>query len=277
VVTPRLILVLGDQLTPGLSALAAGDPARDLVVMAEVAGEASYVPHHPKKIAFLFAAMRKFAAELREAGWRLAYTRLDDPDNAGSIAGELLRRARLAALIPPKRIHTVRYHGVFSPASLLRPHILPRFEPPKPAACDPPLCPTDSAPPHAAAIALAALVAAGVSTNLTSPVTSEDDTSEPSTSTVEHVVPLSLIGTPLDESELIPIRSRRLDWATLLRRVYRLDVLKCPRCEGRLEVIAAISDPDVVRRILDHLGLPVTPPQCKPARGPPEDLPLFDH
>jgi hypothetical protein len=143
--------------------------------------------------------------------------------------------------------------------------------------CDPPLCPTDSAPPHAAAIALAALVAAGVSTNLTSPVTSEDDTSEPSTSTVEHVVPLSLIGTPLDESELIPIRSRRLDWATLLRRVYRLDVLKCPRCEGRLEVIAAISDPDVVRRILDHLGLPVTPPQCKPARGPPEDLPLFDH
>jgi hypothetical protein len=162
VVTPRLILVLGDQLTPGLSALAAGDPARDLVVMAEVAGEASYVPHHPKKIAFLFAAMRKFAAELREAGWRLAYTRLDDPDNAGSIAGELLRRARLAALIPPKRIHTVRYHGVFSPASLLRPHILPRFEPPKPAACDPPLCPTDSAPPHAAAIALAALVAAGV-------------------------------------------------------------------------------------------------------------------
>jgi hypothetical protein len=73
-----------------------------------------------------------------------------------------------------------------------------------------------------------------------------------------------------------PLRLR-LDWATLLRRVYRLDVLKCPRCEGRLEVIAAISDPDVVRRILDHLGLPVTPPQCKPARGPPEDLPVFDH
>jgi deoxyribodipyrimidine photolyase-related protein len=93
VVKPQLILILGDQLTPGLSALAAGDPARDVVVMAEVAGEASYVPHHPKKIAFLFAAMRKFAAELREAGWRVAYSRLDGPDNAGSIPGELLRRA----------------------------------------------------------------------------------------------------------------------------------------------------------------------------------------
>jgi hypothetical protein len=185
---------------------------------------------------------------------------------------------RLAALIPPKRIHTVRYHGVFSPASLLRPHVLPRFERPKPAApCDPPPCPTDdSAPPHAATIALAAL-AAGVSTNLTSPVTSEDHTSEPSTSTVEHVVPLSLIGTPLDESDLMPIRPRRLDWASLLQRVYDVDVLKCPRCDGRLEVIAAISDPDTLRRILDHLGLPSTPPECKPARGPPEDLHLFDN
>ncbi len=89
----RLILVLGDQLTPTLSALAAGDRDRDTVVMAEVADEAAYVPHHPKKIAFLFTAMRKFAAHLRDLGWRVAYTRLDDPDNAGSIPGELLRRA----------------------------------------------------------------------------------------------------------------------------------------------------------------------------------------
>jgi deoxyribodipyrimidine photolyase-related protein len=92
-VTPRLVLVLGDQLSPGLPALAGADRARDVVVMAEVAEEAGYVPHHPKKIAFLFAAMRKFAAALRAGGWRVAYTRLDDPANAGSIPGELLRRA----------------------------------------------------------------------------------------------------------------------------------------------------------------------------------------
>jgi len=69
----RLILVLGDQLSDGLSALQAGDKARDVVVMAEVASEAGYVRHHPKKIAFLFAAMRKFAARLREHGWQVAY------------------------------------------------------------------------------------------------------------------------------------------------------------------------------------------------------------
>jgi deoxyribodipyrimidine photolyase-related protein len=93
-VVSRLILVLGDQLTPSLSALAKGDRDRDTVVMAEVADEAAYVPHHPKKIAFLFTAMRKFAAHLRDLGWRVAYTTLDDPDNAGSIPGELLRRAK---------------------------------------------------------------------------------------------------------------------------------------------------------------------------------------
>ena len=89
----RLVLVLGDQLSEGSAALRAADPDRDVVVMAEVADEASYVPHHPKKVAFLFAAMRKFAARLRADGWQVAYAQIDDPDNAQSICGELLRRA----------------------------------------------------------------------------------------------------------------------------------------------------------------------------------------
>jgi len=89
----RLILILGDQLSPDIAALRAGDPARDAVVMAEVAAETGYVPHHPKKIAFTFAAMRRFGAELRAGGWRVLYTRFDDPGNAGSIAAELARRA----------------------------------------------------------------------------------------------------------------------------------------------------------------------------------------
>ena len=89
----RLVLVLGDQLSPGVAALRHADRDRDVVVMAEVMEEASYVPHHPKKIALFFAAMRKFAARLEREGWRVLYTRLDDPENAGSIPGELLRRA----------------------------------------------------------------------------------------------------------------------------------------------------------------------------------------
>jgi deoxyribodipyrimidine photolyase-related protein len=93
-VVGRLILILGDQLSLDVAALRAADPARDVVVMAEVRAEGTYAPHHPQKIALILTAMRKFAAGLRDAGWRVAYSALDDPDNSQSISGELLRRSQ---------------------------------------------------------------------------------------------------------------------------------------------------------------------------------------
>lgn len=89
--TGSLILILGDQLSPSLSSLRHGDAASDIVLMAEVMEEASYVRHHKKKIAFVFAAMRHFAEELRAAGWRVDYVRLDDPENSGTLTGEMAR------------------------------------------------------------------------------------------------------------------------------------------------------------------------------------------
>ncbi|KRS11474.1 deoxyribodipyrimidine photolyase [Roseovarius atlanticus] len=90
----RLILVLGDQLSKTLSALREADKDSDLVVMAEVADEASYVGHHPKKIALIFSAMRHFAGELQGDGWQVAYSRLDDDETSKSIVGELMRRGQ---------------------------------------------------------------------------------------------------------------------------------------------------------------------------------------
>jgi deoxyribodipyrimidine photolyase-related protein len=87
----RLILVLGDQLSEGLSALREADKDHDVIVMAEVTDETGYVPHHPKKIALVLSAMRHFANDLREDGWQVAYTRLDDDDASKSIVGELMR------------------------------------------------------------------------------------------------------------------------------------------------------------------------------------------
>ncbi len=86
----RLRIVLGDQLTRSLSSLhdlAAGD----VVLMAEVGDEATYVRHHQRKIAFLFSAMRHFANALRTAGIMVDYVRLDDDGNTGSFTGELRR------------------------------------------------------------------------------------------------------------------------------------------------------------------------------------------
>jgi deoxyribodipyrimidine photolyase-related protein len=89
----NLVLVLGDQLTPDVAALRAADPARDVVVMAEAMTEGTTPRHHPQKIALFLAAMRHFADDLRAAGWTVAYSNREDPENSQSIGGELLRRA----------------------------------------------------------------------------------------------------------------------------------------------------------------------------------------
>ncbi|GAB4182162.1 MAG: cryptochrome/photolyase family protein [Wenzhouxiangellaceae bacterium] len=78
----RLCLVLGDQLSRQLSSLQAIDAETDHVVMAEVSDEATYVPHHPKKIVFIFSAMRHFAETLREAGYRVTYYRYGSHSHA---------------------------------------------------------------------------------------------------------------------------------------------------------------------------------------------------
>ncbi len=59
--------------------------------MAEVREEATYVRHHKQKIAFLFSAMRHFAAALEAEGVRVDYVRHDAPDNPGSLGGVLQR------------------------------------------------------------------------------------------------------------------------------------------------------------------------------------------
>ena len=48
--------------------------------------------------------------------------------------------------------------------------------------------------------------------------------------------------------------SRAWTWAALVRRGFDLEVLACPRCGGRLRVVATVQDPAVVRTLLALLG-----------------------
>jgi hypothetical protein len=82
-----------------------------------------------------------------------------------------------------------------------------------------------------------------------------------------------------------PSRRRRAPWAQLLKRVLGVDPLKCPRCSATMVIIAFITDPQVLRKILKHLGLPTRPPPLSPAHLPQQhaldfdfvdDLPLED-
>ena len=86
-----LILVMGDQLSFDIPALKAGNKQNDIVLLAELREEASYVRHHKKKIAFLFSAMRHFAEALRAEGWQVDYIKLTDKDNTHSFASEAER------------------------------------------------------------------------------------------------------------------------------------------------------------------------------------------
>lgn len=67
--------------------------------------------------------------------------------------------------------------------------------------------------------------------------------------------------------KLTPSSFVPLDWAALLLQVFAIDVLECPKCMGRMKILAFITKPDVVRRILEHLDLPIAPPSS--SRGPP--------
>jgi hypothetical protein len=170
--------------------------------------------------------------------------------------------ARIATLVPPPRSHALRYHGLFAPNSKHRARVVPsgglrkgrggeadgatqgraageaRPAPAGPAAAPPALAPRKPDQPEPT----------GTSWILTAP------DGPPGRSAPRYRIP----------------------WAELLQRVFAVDVLECPRCAGRLELIAFIAAPDVARRILDHLGLAAQAPPLAPARPPEPDEPTRD-
>lgn len=46
----------------------------------------------------------------------------------------------------------------------------------------------------------------------------------------------------------------RKNWARLIQKIYHVDPLICPKCQGKMRVIGAIEDEDVIKKILKHYG-----------------------
>jgi hypothetical protein len=71
----------------------------------------------------------------------------------------------------------------------------------------------------------------------------------------------------LNEEKPKKTRKRRIYfWSELLKRVFAIDVLECPRCFGRMRLIATIHSAEALQKILDCLGLPSRAPPVSPAR-----------
>ncbi len=57
----------------------------------------------------------------------------------------------------------------------------------------------------------------------------------------------------------------RMSWARMLKRVFDIDIERC-ECGGKLKFVAVIEQPEVIEKILTHLGLSPQPPPLAPAR-----------
>ncbi len=77
------VWILGDQLTPQMGALQGLDPSACVILLVESWGRGKQLPYSKQKLTFLWSAMRHFAAELRELGYRVDYRAAQPTFTAG--------------------------------------------------------------------------------------------------------------------------------------------------------------------------------------------------
>jgi len=69
----------------------------------------------------------------------------------------------------------------------------------------------------------------------------------------------------IDVSDYKPRRIPSKQWRDCIRKIYEVDPLCCPNCGGKMKIVSFITEQQVIRQILKHLGL-WTP---MPSRDPP--------
>ena len=168
--------------------------------------------------------------------------------------------ARLAAIVPPPRYPLLRLHGVLAPRHAFRARVVPR----------PPISRTTSAPAkhehgarkpepnakrkpdeRAPGDASAALRTDAVPT---AELTASGDAERVGPNVLSFAHWARLL-----DGELYA-KNAQVDWPTLLRRTFDVDISRCARCDGPLRVRAVVTDPTSVQRLLAALRRPRPPP-----------------
>ena len=178
--------------------------------------------------------------------------------------------ARLAALVPPPRYPLVRYHGVLAPRSSWRTAVVPRPRTANPIHRAHGDRRKSRGPPHPPPTRARDERVQRPS----APVIAKTTTAPYANSAlVTPAIPLApnILYVPhwdrLRSGELLAI-APRIDWATLLRRTFGVDVLSCTSCGGRLRVLGVVEEPWLVDQLLTELGLPTAGPLAARARDP---------
>ena len=210
---------------------------------------------------------------------RIAYRikKLRDGRAKHRIMAPLEFLARLAALVPPPKFPLLRYAGVLAPASKWRREVVPQAPEAKPCGKKPVdeehevLRQSTSAPGDEPKPARS--VHTGPATTTTKP-TDPGTTTHVPTAVAQMLTPnvLSVKHWERLLGGALYAATPRLDWASLLRRSFQVDVLECARCGGRLRVLGEVTDPAMVRLVLESLGMPTEAPRVARARDPTELL-----
>ena len=79
-----------------------------------------------------------------------------------------------------------------------------------------------------------------------------------------------------------PYRKKcRITWAMLIKAVFEVDPLKCPKCGGAMKIVSFIEEDDVISKILKHSNLwkePTQRPPPKPVEKEKEECePQYDY
>jgi hypothetical protein len=70
---------------------------------------------------------------------------------------------------------------------------------------------------------------------------------------------------PDDDAKPAPSRrAANKRWAELIYRIYEVDPLTCNRCGGQMKILAFITDPTVIRKILEHRAQTSAEPRAPP-------------
>jgi hypothetical protein len=171
--------------------------------------------------------------------------------------------ARLAALIPPPRHPLIRFHGVFAPHSKARARVVPaRVHDPCEPDCGHGRVPGEAATSDPRSESVAAELAVQAPSADHTGISDHRSAEPPPASVRSHDDEAVQLATERPPS--------RVDWATLLKRVYGIDALECPRCGGRLRFTAVYEDEAVAQAELERRGLPHAPPALARARAPDE-------
>jgi hypothetical protein len=87
---------------------------------------------------------------------------------------------------------------------------------------------------------------------------------------LEAIFRHKVFGMLVAKGKISPPAACRKSWARLIQKIYEIDPLTCPKCRGSMRIISTIEDQEVIKSILNHLGLWSTGSRPRPkAHAPP--------